>query len=67
MPDDKVRQQKANYRYTSPVGKQLRPENEAAIKLLDEWTSSPDDKGEEWWAEFEKELAENRFILRRTC
>ena len=52
-------------RRTAPPRKRLSAKNRAAIKLLDEWMSKPDDMGEEWWAEFEKDLRENRFTLRR--
>jgi hypothetical protein len=47
-----------------PTGKRISAKNAAAIKLLDKWMSTPDDMGEEWWAEFEAELNANRFTLR---
>lgn len=43
-----------------PPRKRLSAKNRAAIKLLDEWMSKPDDLGEEFWREFEKELQEFR-------
>ncbi len=33
-----------------------RMDNEAAIELLEEWFSEPDEMGEEWWDEYEKDL-----------
>ena len=44
--------------------KRLSARNRAAIEWLDKWMSTPDDMGEEWWAEFEAELKANRFKLR---
>jgi hypothetical protein len=43
-----------------PVRTRLSAKNRAAIKLLDEWMSKPDDMGEEFWCEYEKELKEFR-------
>ena len=43
---------------------QIRPENKRALALLDEWMSELDDLGEDWWAEFEKELREHRLAFR---
>jgi len=34
-----------------------------AIALLDEWMATPDDLGEEWWAEFDRFLQANPFSL----
>ena len=48
-----------------PKRKRLNAKNRAAIKLLDEWMSQPDDMGEEWWNEYMKQLKENRFTIRR--
>ncbi len=31
--------------------------NKAAIELIDEWFAEPDNMGEEFWAEYEQELA----------
>ncbi len=33
-----------------------KPENQAAIDLLDEWFAEPDNMGREWWDEYELEL-----------
>lgn len=38
----------------------MSAKNRAAIKLLDEWMSQPDDKGEEFWRDFEKEFTQFR-------
>ena len=49
-----------------PINKKpISPNNQAAIKALDEWMATPDDMGEEWWNEFEAFLKANRFTLRR--
>lgn len=37
--------------------------NLKAIRLLDEWFAEPDDLGEEFWKEFDKELEANRFSI----
>ncbi len=34
----------------------IKPENQAAIELIDSWFSEPDNMGEEFWAEYEKEI-----------
>ena len=47
-------------RSPAPPRKRLSAKNRAAIKLLDEWMSKPDDLGEEFWREYEKELKEFR-------
>jgi hypothetical protein len=44
-------------------GNDLRPENREALRLLQEWMAIPDDKGDEWWDEFERFLEEHRFSL----
>ena len=46
--------------------KRLSARSRAGLKWLHEYMSTPDDMGEEWWAEFNKELEANRFSLRRT-
>ena len=38
----------------------LSPKNRQALKLLTAWMSVPDDQGADWWADFERELADNR-------
>ncbi len=43
-----------------PKRKRISAKNRAAIKLLDEWMSKPDDLGEEFWREYEKELKDFR-------
>ena len=39
-------------------------QNRYALKLLRSWMAEPDDLGEAWWNEFERNLRENRFKLR---
>ena len=38
----------------------LSYENQLGLQLMEEWLEEPDDKGEEWWAEFERMLYEER-------
>jgi hypothetical protein len=52
IADKKIRMPES----ASPKRKRISAKNRAAIKLLDEWMSTPDDMGEEFWIEFEKEL-----------
>ena len=35
-------------------------DNQAAIELLDEWFSEPDNMGREWWDEYEQDIAKCR-------
>ena len=37
--------------------------NLKAIEFLEEWFAEPDDLGEEFWKEFDKELEANRFSI----
>lgn len=39
----------------------IRKKNLEAIRWLDEWMSTPDELGLEWWAEFEKHIKPTRF------
>ncbi len=43
-----------------PARKRICAKNRAAIKLIRDWMSKPDDLGEEFWQEFVKELQEFR-------
>ena len=52
----------------SRVRQALRPievseNNLRAISLLEEWFAEPDDLGEDFWEEFDKELEANRFTI----
>jgi hypothetical protein len=38
------------------AGSRLRPENKKMLRWLDSWLSTPDDRGEAWWREFEADL-----------
>ena len=42
---------------------QVSKKNLEAIKLLEEWFAEPDDLGEDFWKEFDKELKANRFSI----
>ena len=44
----------------------LNSKNRQALKLLQVWMSAPDDKGADWWADFERELAQRRPAFRTT-
>ena len=41
----------------------IRTENLEAIKLLDEWFAEPDNLGEAFWEEYEKQLEGNKFTI----
>ena len=41
----------------------IRKENLEAIKLLDEWFAEPDDLGDAFWKEYEKQLQDNKFTI----
>jgi prevent-host-death family protein len=44
----------------TPIDSPLSPQNQRLLKLL---RAAPDDeKDAEWWADFERELAENRLL-----
>lgn len=38
----------------------LPPQNREALALLRAWIAEPDDLGDAWWDEFERDLAQNR-------
>ena len=38
----------------------IRPRNQMLLKWLDSWLATPDDRGEEWWKEFEADLEKRR-------
>jgi len=42
---------------------EVSEENLKAIKFLEEWFAEPDDLGEQFWQEFDKELETNRFSI----
>lgn len=42
----------------------IQKRNEEARELLRQWYATPDDKGDEWWDEFERELKANRVTFR---
>lgn len=43
--------------------KAMPPRNQELLRLLKDWMSAPDDLGEEWWEEFDRDLARNRLSL----
>lgn len=42
---------------------EVSEKNLKAIKFLEEWFAEPDDLGEDFWKEFDKELEANRFTI----
>ena len=38
----------------------LSEQNRLGIQLMEEWLKTPDDKGDEWWAEFDRMVYEER-------
>jgi hypothetical protein len=42
----------------------LGPKNRQALNLLTAWMSAPDNQGTDWWADFERELADTRLTIR---
>lgn len=44
----------------------LPPQNQRALALLNAWMSEPDDLGDAWWDEFERDLAKHRLRFRET-
>jgi hypothetical protein len=42
----------------------LPSQNQRALDLLRAWISEPDDLGEAWWVEFERDLEENPLRFR---
>ena len=46
------------------IPRQPGPKNRQALKLLATWMSTPDDRGADWWQQFEHELAEARLSFR---
>ena len=53
-------------RTSAPVArKRLSTKNRALLAFLEELKATPDDMGEQWWAEFDKELREDRLSFER--
>ena len=55
-------------KYESLIGRKIRrnklsPKNIAALKVLDEIMSTPDDLGEEWWEDYFSDLDKYRFKI----
>ena len=51
------------------AGRSLRSQNRKLLRWLDTWLATPDDRGENWWSEFEADLRRNRvtFHSRQTA
>jgi hypothetical protein len=43
-----------------PTPQSLDRANTAAIRFLEQWLSTPDDRGEEWWSSLEEQLKSDR-------
>lgn len=52
---------------TRPPARAMKvtPTNQEAIRIVKEWMSSPPIHDKAFWDDFERELRENRFNLRR--
>lgn len=48
-----------------PTPQSLDRANAAAIRFLEQWLSTPDDKGEEWWRSLEEDLKSDRAFEER--
>jgi hypothetical protein len=61
---DKVIQAAVAFRASSesepPTPQSLGRANAVAIRFLEQWLSTPDDRGEEWWSSLEEELKSDR-------
>jgi hypothetical protein len=42
----------------------LRPQNQRALALLQDWLAEPDELGDDWWDAFEQDLRRHRFSFR---
>jgi hypothetical protein len=60
LADVRLIQEAQNFllRAVRPLG----PKNRQALKLLTTWLSTPDNQGTDWWADFERELADSRIV-----
>ena len=43
---------------------QLRPQNRRGLALLEDWLAEPDDLGDAWWDDFERDLKQHRLSFR---
>jgi len=51
---------RASLESESPTPQSLDRANTAAIRFLEQWLSTPDDRGEEWWSSLEEQLKSDR-------
>ena len=58
-----VQGEEINYLQEALSLTEISQNNLKAIKLLEEWFAEPDDLGEDFWKEFDKELEANRFNI----
>jgi len=64
LADEVVTTQANLWPEAAPRPKAIRPVNQRALALLDQWMSEPDELGSAWWEAFEAELKQNRLAFR---
>ncbi len=45
----------------------LRPQNQRALALLRDWLAEPDNLGDAWWDEFERNMEQSRLTFREVA
>ncbi len=63
LADEVVTTQAYLWSEAAPGLKELRPANQRALALLDQWMSEPDELGSAWWESFEAELKQHRLVF----
>ncbi len=63
LADEAVTTQAYWWSEAAPIPTAIRPANERALALLNQWMSEPDELGPAWWEAFEAELKHNRFAV----
>ena len=61
-----LEKRKSRPRFGKPGGakERLRPQNKKLLRWLDSWISTPDDRDEKWWTEFDADFAAHTVNLR---
>jgi len=60
------RRPKTSRSNSAQVTARVRSQNKKLLRWLDSWLATPDDRGEDWWNEYEADLQSNRVTLRRS-
>jgi len=65
MPRHSVLRQRRSKRAAAVAGgvRRLRAQNRKLLAWLDSWLATPDDRGEQWWKEFEADIKNHRVIF----